>query len=57
MWAAGLQAVARLRPHIGQKSPVEIEFETSHLAADVIFCTLFSLPIKNQIATQMFEQF
>ena len=57
MWAAGLQAVARLRPHIGQKSPVEIEFETSHLAADVIFRTLFSLPITNQIATQMFEQF
>ena len=57
MWAAGLQAVARLRPHLGQKSPVEIEFETSHLAADVIFRTLFSLPITNQIATQMFEQF
>ena len=57
MWAAGLQAVARLHQHAGLKTPVEIEAETSHAAADVIFRTLFSLPITDQLAAQVFEQF
>ena len=55
--AAGLQAVARLHQHAGLKTPVEIEAETSHAAANVIFLTLFSLPITDQVAAQVFEQF
>ncbi len=37
--------------------PVEIEFETSHAAADVIFRTLFSQPISADAATQVFHAF
>ena len=37
--------------------PVEIEFETSHAAADVIFRTLFSQPISTEAATEVFEAF
>ncbi len=36
---------------------VEIEEETSFLAADVIFRTLFSLPITDRIATDVFTAF
>ena len=57
MWAAGEQAVARLHPHVAQTTAVEIEAKTSHAAADVIFRTLFSLPVTDQIAAQVFEQF
>ena len=57
MWAAGLQAVARLHQHARLKPPVEIEAETSQAAADVIFRTLFSLPITDQLAAKVFEQF
>ena len=57
MWAAGLKAVARLDKHAGLKPPVKIEAETSHAVADVIFRTLFSLPITDQLAAQVFEQF
>ncbi|TMV08783.1 cytochrome P450 [Ruegeria sediminis] len=47
--------VARLRQRIGQ----DIEFEeiTSHAAADVIFRTLFSIPIEHEIATRVFDRF
>jgi len=38
-------------------APVEIEAETSHAAADVIFRTLFSIPIDHHIAAQVFDQF
>ena len=38
-------------------SPQEIEAEMSHAAADVIFRTLFSIPIEHHIATQVFDQF
>ncbi len=37
--------------------PVEIEFETSHAAADVIFRTLFSQPITDKDARQVFDAF
>ena len=57
MWATGEQAVACLHPHVAQTTAVEIEAETSHAAAEVIFRTLFSLPITDQIAAQVFEQF
>ena len=54
IYAAGEAAVARLRQ---SSAPVEIESETSHLAADVIFRTLFSIPIEHEIASQVFHRF
>lgn len=61
MWAAGEACVARMgegvAPVGAQKSTVEIEEEMSHAAADVIFRTLFSLPIEADIAAQVFHQF
>lgn len=53
MRAAGLATLARL----GQGGEVEMEFETSHLTADVIFRTLFSMPIENETATRVFQAF
>ncbi len=52
MWAAGEAAVARMSEGVA-----EIEEEMSHAAADVIFRTLFSLPIEAEIATEVFHQF
>ncbi len=52
MWAAGEASVARMG-----EGTVEIEEEMSHAAADVIFRTLFSLPIEAEIATEVFRQF
>jgi cytochrome P450 len=37
--------------------PTEIEVETSHAAADVIFRTLFSIPIEDRRAREVFEEF
>jgi len=55
MWDAAEAMVARLatRP----QAPLEIEAETSHAAADVIFRTLFSLPIEDATARAVFEEF
>ena len=50
--AAGQAAVARLQPGV-----VEVEEVLSHAAADVIFRTLFSIPIENAIATAVFDEF
>lgn len=47
--------VARLQGQLD--APIEIEAETSHVAADVIFRTLFSIPIEDEIATQVFTRF
>ena len=55
MWAAGEAAVARLAERTG--APLEIEAETSHAAADVIFRTLFSIPIDDAIAQSVFREF
>ncbi|MGO4909325.1 cytochrome P450 [Pseudorhodobacter sp. W20_MBD10_FR17] len=52
MYAAGQAAVARITPGVQ-----EIEPEMSHAAADVIFRTLFSIPIEHEIASQVFDQF
>jgi cytochrome P450 len=52
MWAAGMAAVARMPVGV-----VEVEEEMSHAAADVIFRTLFSIPIENTIASQVFTEF
>ncbi len=52
MLAAGQAAVARLPLGL-----VEIEEEMSHVAADVIFRTLFSIPIEHELATAVFQEF
>ena len=56
MWAAGEAAVARLAP-LADGRPCDIEPETSHAAADVIFRTLFSIPIEDRVAAEVFGQF
>ena len=52
IWAAGEAAVARISPGLR-----EVEADMSHAAADVIFRTLFTLPIEDEIATEVFHQF
>ncbi len=56
MWEAGEAAVARLSAHT-DGTPIEIEAETSHAAADVIFRTLFSIPIEHETASAVFSEF
>jgi len=56
MWAAGEAAVDRFG-RAGQGGPFDVEPETSHAAADVIFRTLFSIPIEHEIAREVFDQF
>ncbi|PVA11841.1 cytochrome P450 [Pelagivirga sediminicola] len=53
---AGQGAVARLGA-IADGTPQDIEGEASHAAADVIFRTLFSIPIQNEIAARVFNEF
>ncbi len=57
MWDASEAAAARLDAKVGQEVEVEVEEETSHVAADVIFRTLFSLPIEHRLARGVFEEF
>ncbi len=52
MWEAAEAAVARLR-----EGEVEIEEVTSFAAADVIFRTLFSIPIEDEVASEVFYEF
>ncbi|MEZ5676219.1 MAG: cytochrome P450 [Thalassovita sp.] len=56
MWEAGRAAVARLEP-LADGHPVEVEAQASHAAADVIFRTLFSIPIEHQVAGRVFQEF
>jgi cytochrome P450 len=56
MWDAGVACVDRMRLKIGPE-PIEIEAETSHAAADVIFRTLFSIPIEDETAGAVFAEF
>jgi cytochrome P450 len=56
MWDSGVAAVERLKP-LADGTPVEIESQTSHVAMDVIFRTLFSVPIEHEIANAAFETF
>ncbi|MEM9060099.1 MAG: cytochrome P450 [Pseudomonadota bacterium] len=56
MLDAGREMAARL-DSLATGDPVEIEFETSHAAADVIFRTLFSQPISTEAATRVFHAF
>ena len=52
MWAAGQAAVARMPVGV-----TEVEEEMSHAAADVIFRTLFSIPIEQEVAARVFTEF
>lgn len=56
MLQAGQGAVTRMTA-LAHGDPIEIEAQTSHAAADVIFRTLFSIPIENEVATRVFEEF
>ncbi|WP_081610581.1 cytochrome P450 [Limimaricola hongkongensis] len=56
MRAAADAAVARLAPLAGG-APVEIEPQASHAAADVIFRTLFSIPIEHDTAAATYRAF
>lgn len=55
MWAAAEATVDRLDARTG--AIFDIEPETSHAAADVIFRTLFSIPIENRLASEVFREF
>ncbi|EEE37933.1 cytochrome P450 family protein [Rhodobacteraceae bacterium KLH11] len=55
MVAAAQACVDRLEAHVGQT--LECEEITSHAAADVIFRTLFSVPIEHEVAAQVFDKF
>ena len=55
MWEAAKAAATRLNQRDGDV--VEIEEETNHAAADVIFRTLFSVPIEHKIARDVFVEF
>ncbi|MEM8653710.1 MAG: cytochrome P450 [Pseudomonadota bacterium] len=52
MWAASEAAAARM-----PTGEVEIEEQMSHAAADVIFRTLFSIPIEDALARAVFQEF
>ncbi len=52
IWTASEAAVARM-----PEGEVEVELAASHAAADVIFRTLFSIPIEDRIAQQVFHEF
>ncbi|MCY4333073.1 MAG: cytochrome P450 [Litoreibacter sp.] len=52
MWAAGDACVARV-----PAGRVEIEEAASFAAADVIFRTLFSVPIEDKVASEVFQRF
>ncbi|NHF72536.1 cytochrome P450 [Paracoccus xiamenensis] len=53
IWDASLAAARRLP----QSAEIDLEPVTSHAAADVIFRTLFSLPIEDATAAQVFAAF
>ena len=52
MLAAGQAAVARMPTGV-----VDLEPLMSHAAADVIFRALFSIPIENEVAARVYDQF
>lgn len=55
MVAAGRAALLRLDAETGM--PLDIDPVMSHLTADVIFRTLFSLPIQDATAARVYDQF
>ncbi len=57
MWDAGGVACVNRLASLADGQPVEIEAQTSHAAADVIFRTLFSIPIEHEVAGAVFDRF
>jgi cytochrome P450 len=55
MWDAA-ESMAKRFEHLTDQD-VEIEAEASHAAADVIFRTLFSIPIDHHVAREVFDEF
>ncbi|MFB2595491.1 cytochrome P450 [Paracoccus sp. p4-l81] len=55
IWAASLAMIDRLSAR--SRTALDIEPEASHAAADVIFRTLFSIPIQDGLAAQVFDAF
>ncbi|MFV0294066.1 MAG: cytochrome P450 [Paracoccus sp. (in: a-proteobacteria)] len=53
IWDAARNASARLT----NVQEIDLEPETSHVAADIIFRTLFSLPIEDETAARVFTAF
>ncbi len=56
MWAAAQANVARLSA-LADGAPVDVEPPMSHATADVIFRTLFSVPIEDETAMAVFRAF
>lgn len=56
IWTACEAALSRFGRLAGG-APVDIEEECSHAAADVIFRTLFSIPIEHEVASRVFHEF
>lgn len=56
IWAAAEAGVARLAP-LADGQEIDIEPQTSHIAADVIFRTMFSIPIEDATASGVFQAF
>ncbi len=56
MTQAAAAAVDRMARHAGGPA-IDVEAETSHAAADVIFRTLFSIPIEDALAQEVFHAF
>jgi len=56
MWDASEAAVSRLAP-LADGTEIDIEPQTGHVAADVIFRSLFSIPIEDRVASQVFDAF
>ena len=54
--AAAEAAAERLAEHADGPA-IDIQPQTSHAAADVIFRTLFSIPIEDEIASRVYEEF
>lgn len=56
METAAEAAIARVGK-LDLSQPVEVEEVASHIAADVIFRALFSIPIEDHVAGQLFHEF
>lgn len=56
MWDAAQSGASRLSA-VADGREIDIEPLTSHIAADVIFRTLFSIPIEDRIAAGVFQSF
>lgn len=57
MMGAATEAITRLQKLSADGAPIEMEEQASQLAADIIFRTLFSIPITDNDAKQIFAKF